>query len=156
VTLGNGDNVIGLARASRLDTVTVGSGHDTIVTSAAATDNTFRLDASTTQLLLHGTDNKVFISGGTDTIIDSPGQLDALVMNVGSLGGNIDITNFSAANGLVDLAPDLGFATGAAAAAAVTSDGSGGSLLVFAGGYGSIDFHGVAPASLHATNFHIT
>jgi len=155
-TVGTGTNTIDLSANSHHDIVTVGSGHDTITTSGGDSANTFRLDDSTSSLVLHGTDNKVFVNGGTDNITDSASKLDQLLLNIGSLGGTVDITNFSAAHGLVDLAPDLGFVSGAAAAMAVTPDGSGGSLLTFASGLGSIDFHGVAPASLHAANFHIT
>jgi len=156
ITLGNGDDSVTLGPSSSHDTVSVGGGHDTITTVAGDTGNTFRLDASTSSLVLHGTNNKVFINGGTDTITDSPSQLDALRMHVGPSGGVISITDFPAANGVVDLMPDLGFTSGAAAAAAVTTDGHGGSLLTFAGGLGSIDFQGVALGSLHTSNFHIT
>jgi hypothetical protein len=158
LTLGNGDDAVALSPFSSNNTIIIGSGHDTITTTAGDTRNTFSLDASTSSLLLHGTDNKVFINGGSDTITDtalSPTGGDHLTLNVGSLGGSIDITNFSVAHGVVDLVPGLGFASDAAAAAAVTSDGHGGSMLAFAGGLGSIDFQGVSPASLHSTNFHI-
>jgi hypothetical protein len=154
VTLGNGTDSVTLGPNSSNNTVTVGSGHDTITTVAGDTNNTFRLDASTSSLVLHGTDNNVFINGGTDTITDSPGQFDKLTLHVGSGGGVIGITNFSASNGVVDLVPSLGLTSSAAAAAALKSDGHGGSLLPFAGG--SIDFQGVALGSLHASNFHIT
>ena len=154
VTVGTGTDTIGLGRHSQGDTITVGAGHDLI--ASEGTGNTFTLDGSTSALLLHGTDNKVFVNGGTADIADSTTKLDKLVLNIGTLGGSVDIANFSAAHGVVDLAPDLGFATGHAAAAALTSDGHGGSLLMFAGGHGSLDIHGVAPSGLHASNFHIT
>jgi hypothetical protein len=154
VTVGTGSNTIELGHQSRGDTITVGTGTDRI--ASEGTGNTFSLDASASALFLSGTDNKVFINGGTADIADSATKLDHLVLNIGSLGGSVDITNFSAGHGVVDLAPDLGFATGAAAAAALTPDGHGGSLLMFAGGHGSLDLQGVAPSSLHASNFQIT
>lgn len=157
LTIGTGTNTIDLSANSHDDIITVGAGHDTIQTSIGDSHNTFSLDASTSSLVLHGTDNLVFINGGTDTITDSsrPGG-DHLGLNVGSLGGNIDITNFSAAHGVVDLAPDLGFAKAADAAGALTSDGHGGSMLTFVGGLGSIDFHGVPVGSFTHSDFHIT
>jgi len=156
ITLGNGNDSVMLRSSSSNNAVTVGSGHDTITTVAGDTNNTFLLDASTSSLVLHGTNNKVFINGGTDTIKDSPSQLDALTMHVGSSGGVINIANFSAANGVVDLMPNLGFTSSAQAAAALKDDGHGGTQLTFAGGLGSIDFQGVALGSLHAHNFKIT
>ena len=44
--------------------------------------------------------------------------------------------------------------TPAQVAAAVRTDGHGGSLLSF-GAHGSIDFLSVPPSELHASNFHI-
>ena len=157
IKLGNGNDHVALGAHSNHDTVKVGHGHDVITTVAGDDHNTFKLDASTTSLVLHGSHNAVFINGGQDTIRDTGFPGDHLTLHVGSLGGIVGITDFSTAHGLVDLAPDLGFASRAAAAAFANShpDGHGGSLLVFAGGRGSIDFAGVAPGSLHASNFHI-
>ncbi|HME24232.1 MAG TPA: hypothetical protein VKI44_23355 [Acetobacteraceae bacterium] len=100
----------------------MGSGHDKIITKAGDTSNTFCLDATTSSLVLHGTNNKVCINGGTDTIKDSLNKLDALTMHVGSSGGVIDIANFPAANGVVDLMPNLGFHSGHAAKMALEVD----------------------------------
>ena len=160
ITLGNGNDHVALGAHSNHDTVKVGQGNDVITTVAGDDHNTFKLDASTTSLVLHGSHNAVFINGGSDAIADTafpPGSGDHLTLDIGALGGNVGITDFSTANGLVDLAPDLGFASRAAAAAFANShpDGTGGSLLVFAGGRGAIDFLGVAPGSFHASNFHI-
>jgi hypothetical protein len=155
ITLGNGNDAVALGPHSHNDTVTVGSGHDTITTAASDTGNTFRLNGSTASLVLHGTNNKVFISGGTDAITDSPSQSDALKLQVGASGGTVNVSNF-AAGGVVDLASDLGFSSGAAAALALTNDGHGGSMLTFANGLGSIDFKGVPLGTLHADNFKVT
>lgn len=160
ITLGNGNDRIALSAHSNHDTVTVGRGHDLITTVAGDDQNTFKLDASTTFLVLHGSHNAVFINGGDDAIVDTafpPGGGDHLTLHVGAQGGGVGIADFSTAHGLVDLAPNLGFGSGAAAAAFANShsDGHGGSLLVFAGGRGGIDFVGVAPGSFHASNFHI-
>jgi hypothetical protein len=155
VTLGNGSDKVSLGPHSVHDTVSVGTGTNTITTVAGDNHNTFDLDASTSSLLLHGTHNFVFVDGGTDTITDSAGSKDHLKLDVGSLGGIIGITNFSAAHGVVDLDPGLGFATAAAAVAALTSDGSGGSELTFSGSLGLIDFKDLALGSLDADNFFV-
>jgi hypothetical protein len=157
ITLGNGNDHVALGAHSKHDTVKVGQGHDLITTVAGDDHNTFKLDASTTLLVLHGSHNAVFINGGNDAIVDTAGSSDHLTLHVGARGGGIGIANFSAAHGLVDLPPALGFASAADAAAFANShsDGIGGSLLTFAGGRGAIDFVGVAPGSFHASNFHI-
>jgi hypothetical protein len=158
ITVGNGTNTIGLGDDSTGNTIAVGSGTDDITTGTGDTDNTFSLDASTSTLLLHGSHNLVFINGGHDTITDSaivaPGTGDHLVLHIGPLGGDIDITNFSAAAGTVDLSSALGLTSPDMAVSQLTSDGSGGALLSFTGG--SIDFMNVAPGSLTSSNFHIT
>jgi hypothetical protein len=160
VTVGAGTNSIHLSPNSQHDTITVGAGNNTITTSNRDSANTFNLNASTTSLVLHGTNNLVSVDGGTDTITDTTASSrpvgDHLVLDIGSSGGVINITNFSAASGVVDLASNLGFSSAAAAAAALTSDGHGGSLLTFAGSLGDIDFQGVAVSSLLASNFRIT
>jgi hypothetical protein len=56
---------------------------------------------------------------------------------------------------LIDLIGGLGgYTSAAAAAAALTPDGHGGALLSL-GATGSIDFTGVSPSQLHASNFQI-
>jgi hypothetical protein len=105
-------------------------------------------------VVLHGTGNDVFINSGNDSITNSPSGDDKLRLDVGSAGGQIELMNFSAAHGKVDLAPSLGFSTAAAAAGALQSDGQGGSVLLL-NGDGLLDFQGVAPSSLRPSNFHI-
>jgi len=159
VAVGNGPgDIVLLGPHSVHDHVSVvgTGGTDTITTVAGDNHNSFDLGASDSSLTLHGNHNFVFVDGGTETITDSIGGKDHLKLEVGALGGTIDITNFSAAHGIVGLDPSLGlppFTSGADAAADLKSDGSGGSLLPFTGTLGSIDFLGVAPSALDAGNF---
>jgi len=157
VTLGNGNDAVALGAHSQHDTVKVRNGTDTITTAAGDQHNTFLLDASTSSLVLR-TGNVVFVNGGDDTITDSPAGADKLTLHVGSSGGVIDIANFSAAHGVVDLTPNLGFSSGSDAAASLRHDGHGGSLLRLGhhGSLGSIDFQGVPLGLLHASNFTVT
>lgn len=154
MTLGNGNFVVSLASNGADNTVAVGSGTDVITTAPSDTNNTFRLNDSNTTLVLHGTGNDVFINGGSDSITDTPGGTDQLKLDVGAAGGQIDLVNFSAASGMIDLAPGLGFSTAAAAFDALASDGHGGTALAL-NGHGSIELQGVAPSALHASNFKI-
>jgi hypothetical protein len=153
-TLGDGNFEVSLAADSQHDTISVGSGMDTITTAAGDHNNTFQLNDSNSSLVLHGTNNAVFISGGNDTITDTTSGHDHLTLDVGPAGGQIELMNFSAARGIVDLAPGLGFSTAAAAAGALQSDGQGGSVLLL-NGHGLLDFQGIAASSLQASNFHI-
>ena len=153
ITLGNGDDVISLAGTG--NTVTVGSGHDSI-TSGTGGANTFVLDGSTATLVLHGSNNNVLVNGGSDQVMDMPA--DHLLLQIGPSGGSIVIDNFSATNGVVNLATALAgslhWTTSAQVDAALTSDHGGGSLLSLSS-HGSIDLIGVAPTTLHASNFQI-
>jgi hypothetical protein len=153
-TLGDGNFVVSLAADSQHDTISVGAGTDTITTAAGAGHNTFQLNNSNSSLVLHGTGNVVFVNGGDDAITDTLSGNDKLTLDVGSAGGQVELMNFSAAHGKVDLAPSLGFSTAASAAGALQSDGQGGSVLLL-NGAGLLDLEGVAPSSLHASNFHI-
>jgi hypothetical protein len=153
-SLGDGSFVVSLAPGSQNDTISVGTGTDTITTASGDHDNTFQLNDSNSSLVLHGKDNAVFISGGTDTITDSPNGHDTLTLDIGSGGGQVDLMNFSAANGVIDLASSLGFATAAAAAGTLQPDGQGGSALML-NGQGLLDIQGVDPSALQASNFQI-
>lgn len=152
--LGDGSFQVSLAANSQQDTMSVGTGTDTITSAAGDSNNTFQLNNSNAALVLQGTGNSVFVNGGNDTITDTPGGTDNLTLGVGAAGGQIELANFSAANGMVDLASGLGFPTADAAAAALQPDGQGGSALML-NGHGLLDLQGVAPSSLHASNFHI-
>lgn len=73
------------------------------------------------------------------------------------LNGGTDLFNGFAADptAVVDLLGGVGGYTGATAVVkALTSDGSGGTLLPMGSGQ-SIDFVGVVPGSLHAANFQV-
>lgn len=153
-SLGDGSYEVSLAANSQQDTISVGTGTDTITTADGDNNNTFQLSNSNSNLVLNGTGNVVFINGGNDTITDTQNGADNLTLGVGSAGGQIDLANFSAANGTIDLASGLGFATAASAADALQPDGQGGTALML-NGHGLLDLQGVAPSSLHASNFHI-
>ncbi len=154
-TLGDGNSDVSLAPDSKHDTISVGAGTDTITTATGDGHNTFQLNNSNSQLVLNGTGNDVFINGGNDSITDSPSGNDKLTLDIGSSGGQIELTNFSVARGIVDLDPSLGFSSAAAAAGALQSDGAGGSVLML-NGQGLIDFQGVFPSALQPSNFQIT
>jgi hypothetical protein len=74
---------------------------------------------------------------------------------VGSLGGSASVANFASGNVVLDLPSTLGLGTTQQIAAYLNGhpDGTGGSLLKYAGG--SIDFLGVAPGLFRATNFQL-
>ena len=104
-----------------------------IISATSVGANTFILNGSTTALVLNGSNNKVLINGGADQVVDTLASTDNLFLQVGQSGGAIMIANFSATNGLVDLATvlasSLHWTTPAQVYAALTSDHGGGSLL---------------------------
>ena len=164
ITLGSGNDAVQLGAQARHDNVVLGSGNDTVTAGPGAWGNAFTLMGSTAALTLHGHDNTVLVDGGADSIVNSVIGLatnthstshGSLLLAIGSAGGNVDVTGFPVVCGTICLASDLGFATAGDACSAVTSDGHGGSMLVFGGGLGSIDFQNVAPGALHASNFQI-
>jgi hypothetical protein len=138
--------------------LTLGSGHDNITSGAGSGGDSFTLDGSFASLILQGSNNSVLVNGGSTTIWDTVGGTDALHLEIGPRGGSVGITNFSATDGVLALvaamASNLGWTTPGQIDAAVTSDHHGGSLLSL-GSQGSVDFAGVAPSSLHASNFKI-
>ena len=100
----------------------------------------------------------VSVNGGTDSITDTPGSTDALMLQIGALGGNVTVANFSPAHGVLLLAQALataeGWATAGAIDAALKPDTAGtGSLL--SKGTLSLDFENVMPKQLSASNFQI-
>ena len=126
-------------------TVNAGTGKDLVV-----------LASGTATLGFHGTGDIAFLGGGAGTvnatINDSSSGLIAYVLN----GGNDVFTGFASdPTAVVDLLGGIGgYTTVASVLAALTADGSGGTKLSL--GFGqTIDFVGVAPASLHSTNFQI-
>jgi hypothetical protein len=80
------------------------------------------------------------------------------MLQMGALGGTVSVANFSATKSMLLLAQTLasaeGWMTSAQVAAAVKTDGHGGSLLSL-GAVGSIDFQNVPTTQLTASNFHI-
>ena len=124
--------------------------------SSSASD-TFTLTGANAAVVLHGSDNTVFLNGATSaTITDDPSGQDHLRLIVEPNGGSVSISNFGIQAGAeVDL--PLGFAgfTGAnQVLSALTSDQHGGTLLSF-GSQGSIDFVGIAPGAFGVNNFHL-
>jgi hypothetical protein len=107
----------------------------------------FTLGASMTKLTMLGLHDTVSLNGGTDMIVDTPGGGDKLQLQIGALGGTVDIINFGVANAVVDLdrglASSLGWTTPTQVAAAVSS-----SDVLSLGRH----FGGLHPT---ATNFHI-
>jgi hypothetical protein len=145
LALGNGnDNVTVIGTG---ESVTAGTGNDT-----------FALGGSMASLFLHGQHDAVSVNGGTDTITDTPGSTDGLMLQIGALGGIVGVANFDVAKGAVLLAQALasseGWTTSGQIASALGTDGHGGSLLSF-GAQGSIDFQNVPKTQLTANNFHI-
>jgi hypothetical protein len=151
ITVGNGSDIVSVGGGN---SVTLGSGDDTIRTGGGS--ESFVLNGSNASLVLRGSNNKIVINGGSDQIVDS--GTDSLLLQVGQSGGTIMIDNFSAPNGVVDLATAIAssfnWTNPTQIGAALTSDHGGGSLLSL-GSYGSIDFIGVAPATFHGFNFQI-
>lgn len=162
ITLGSGDDSVRLGAHAHQDTIVLGSGNDTVTARPGAWGNTFKLEGSTASLSLQGNGNTVCVNGGSDTIVDNVIGLasnpastahGSLLLEIGNLGGHVDVTGFAVVCGTVCLANDLGFASGSDAASALKCDGHGGTMLVLGGGLGSIDFIGVAPSALSTTHF---
>jgi hypothetical protein len=163
IAVSGGHNVISVGRpggiiAAASASTSTGPGRDFITSGMDGGNDTFILNNTTTSLILQGTGNQVFTNGGTDVIVDTPNTSDTLLLSIGALGATVTIADFSAASGVVDLAPALAAALNwtnpAQIAAAVTTDHHGGGALSL-GGFGAIDFLGVAPGKLHAANFQI-
>ncbi len=168
ISVGGIHNIISVGRPGHVgtpaaaiagsDPTSANNGYDIIVSGANSGSDTFILNDTTTALVLQGSNNLVFINGGTDAIMDTEGGTDNLLLQIGLSGGSVTIGDFSVARGVMDLvtplASALDWTTTAQIAAAVTSDHHGGSALSL-GSFGSIDFLGVASGTLHATNFQI-
>jgi hypothetical protein len=169
--LGNGDDQVALTGNN--NTLTLGGGNDNVTVSgngntallgvdnsisAGTGHDSFTLGGSGTTLALHGLHDTVSVNGGTESIIDTPGGTDSLTLQVGALGGNIGVADFSIAHGVLvlvqTLAASQGWTTAGQIDAALTTDNHGGTLLSL-GAHGSIDFQGIAKSQLSANNFHI-
>jgi hypothetical protein len=134
-----------------------GSQAQIALATNAAASLTGSLDTVTlaagAQLTLLSGQQDTFTVGLNDRVVDG-GQ--GTLVKIGGAVGALHIVNFSAdATGVIDLLNGVGgYASAAAASAALTSDGAGGSLLSL-GAAGAIDFVGVAPSALGAAHFKI-
>ncbi|HTW68485.1 MAG TPA: Ig-like domain-containing protein [Acetobacteraceae bacterium] len=149
VVAGSGTDTVSLAGYS--DSVTLTGGTDTV--TGGAGDETYDLTGGSASLALNGYGNMVFLHSTNATIVDA-GQGTAIDI----AGGGTDVIQGAGSDSslLVDLTGGLGGYTSAASViAALTPDGHGGALLSLGASHGSVDFAGVAPAMLHASNFQV-
>jgi hypothetical protein len=147
ISLGKGNNIITLSGGN--NTVTLGSGSDTVY---GGNGDTISI-AGDTRLAIHGTNEMVFVGAGNVAIDDLS---TGLKVSIGPTIGHAVISGFTSdPNSVVDLTGGLGgFTDTAMVLSALKSDGRGGTLLSFGQGH-FINFAGVTPAQLHATNFDI-
>ena len=138
------------------DAISAASGDIVVLKSGTGdtiTGTGFTVDASSgVGLKIMGTADTVY-AGLNNSIAD--GGSSSLIKINGNVG-SLTISGFGAdATGTIDLLNGVGgFSTPSQAFAALTSDGSGGSLLSL-GSNGSIDLLGVAPSALSAANFKV-
>ena len=150
-TVAGGSGTDSVTLAGYSDSVSFTGGNDTI--SGGAGSDIFDLTGGSASVALNGYTNMVFLNDTNATIIDS-GQGTSIDISAG--GTDVIQGVASDQSLLVDLKAGLGGYTSAASAvAALTSDGNGGALLSFGASHGSLDFAGVAPGALHASNFQI-
>ncbi len=134
------------------DVIHVNSGTGDTITGSGFT----AYGASGTGFTIIGTGDVVY-AGLNDALTDSGSSTE---FKISSNVGLLKISGFGSdtTSGIIDLlsgvAAAAGFSTPAAAYAALTGDGSGGSLLSL-GVDGSIDLLGAAKTSLSASNFKI-
>jgi hypothetical protein len=133
--------------ANKGDTITVNSGTGDTITGSGLT-----VDAKTAAFKIVGTSDVVY-AGLNDTLTDGG---SSTLFNIKGNVGALSIASFGAdPTGVIDLlGGEGGYTSAGKAFAALTSDGSGGSLLSL-GSDGSIDFLGAPKSSLHVTNFNI-
>ena len=151
ISLGKGNNIITLS-GSR-NAVTLGSGSDVVRGGSDDTISIAGSIAGNTRLAISGSDEMVFVGGGNVAIDD---HAKGLTLSIGPTIGHAVIAGFASdPNGVIDLTGGLGgFTDTTMVLSALQSDGRGGTLLSFGKGQ-FLDFAGVAPGQLHATNFHI-
>ena len=149
VALGSGKDTITVGGLD--NAITLGRGRDVVNGGA---DDTISLTGST-KLTVSGRNETVFVGPGGGSVSD---QGTGTAIGVGPTATGLEsIFHFSAdlADGVIDLLGGVGGITSAAAAyAALTSDGKGGSMLPLGAGP-TIDISGVTPAMLSAANFRI-
>lgn len=171
ITLSGGNNTITLGRGD--STVSVGGGGNTI--NLGKGDNTVHGGSGDTinitrgTLSITGTNETVFLSPSRATINDFSTDL---TLKIGPTAGKDTLTNFASdPGGVVDLLGGIGGYTSVPEVlSALKSDGHGGTLLSFESSHrhgaghpsmrgpghaGSLDFVGMAPSQLHASNFQI-
>ena len=121
-------------------------------TGDTITGSGFTVHAKTAAFKIVGTSDVVY-AGLNDTLTDGG---SSTLFNIKGNVGALSIAGFGAdPTGVIDLlGGEGGYTTAAKAFAALTSDGSGGSLLSL-GADGSIDLLGAPKSSLHVTNFKI-
>jgi hypothetical protein len=155
-TLTGGSGTDNLRLAGCSNSVTFTGGNDTITTGSGAAgsgSDIFDLTGATASLALNGYGNIVFLHYTNATIVDAA-QGTAIDIS----GGGINVIQNAGSDQslLIDLQGGLGgYASAASAFAALVSDGHGGALLSFGTSDGSLDFAGVTPSALHASNFQI-
>ena len=164
IALGNGNDTISINAGG--NTISVGNGHDSI--SVAGTRNAITLGSGTD--VVHGGSLDTITLGSTGGTLSLSGVGEVVFLGTGKasvtdLGhgttfvagpsvGIDTIVSFDT-NGVLDLVGGAGgFTTATQAFKALTSDQHGGSLLSLGGGH-SIDFAGVPPNHLSASNFKI-
>lgn len=133
----------------------LGTGTDTITMDSQdeGFDN-FVLNASNATAVLYGQQDQVFVNGGTDSLTDDS---HGLLVDIGSAGGSVTLTNFLADSGArIELSDRVGAYTNVESVlASLQSDGHGGTLLPL-GASGQIDFAGVQPSQLTASQFELS
>ena len=146
---GNGNDKVTMSGTSTSESVTAGTWSDIFLLGGS----------SFPKLILHRSHDTISVDGGMVDITDTPGGLDQLILEVGALGGTVSVSDFSAGSGVLVLAQALtsseNWTSPGQIAAALVTDGHGGSLLALTGGYGSIDFQNVLPSHLTSNNFQI-
>jgi hypothetical protein len=144
--VGNGADSVTVGGAG--SQINLGGGLDVV---HGGTDDTISLNK--TALTLYGTDETVLLGGSSASVTDLSTGID---VKIGPTAGADILSHFgSDPSGVVELLGGIGhFTSTAGVLSALKSDGHGGTLLSF-GSQGSLDFAGVAPSQLHASNFEI-
>lgn len=158
---GNGDtvnsnslNTFIYAGHGRGDTINIAGTANLVNAVFGGQSNRINLFGSQSFELSGSHDAMLFIGSGDSIVIDAS---TGTHINIGSAAGTDFLGDFAQdlATGVIDLIGGIGgFKTIAAALAALTPDGAGGSLLSFGPG-SSLDIENVVPSALTAANFKI-
>jgi hypothetical protein len=146
ITLGSGADAVTVGGTG--NQITLGSGIDVV---HGGTGDTISL--AHTLLTLYGSAETVLTGSGNATLNDFSTRLR---LEIGPTAGAVILSHFASdPSGVIELINGIGgFASTAAVVSSLRSDGHGGTLLSFGHG-SSIDFTGLAPSQLHASNFEI-